>query len=128
MIFSNVARSVAQQDTLTQKPHTVACQWIDALIEGVKKDGQGPTVHARNIFHLSAAIYDAWAMYEGEAETYLMSNSLDGFESKPIEFTPNCENLDSAQEVTICYAAFRLLEKRFSIMGLRIGYSTFFMI
>lgn len=109
--------SFAQKDTSLERPHTVARQWIDAILQGIKRDGQGPTVHARNIFHLSAAMYDAWALYEENAEAYLIGKEVSGYKSHFTGFKPTSVNLDSAQKVTMCYAAFRLLEKRFSIYG-----------
>lgn len=101
----------------TDSTHSVAKQWIDAILNGIKQDGQGPTVHARNIFHLSAAMYDAWAVFEENAEPYLLGNTIGEFQSSFKGFEPTTENLDSLQRVAICYAAFSLLEKRYSIYG-----------
>lgn len=105
--------SMAQADSSS----SVAREWIDAILEGIKQDGQGPTVHARNIFHLSAAMYDAWAVFEKDAEPYLLGNKVGEFQSHFDGFKPNTENVDSLQQVAICYAAFSLLEKRYSLYG-----------
>ena len=48
----------------------VARQWNDLLLEAIRNDYARPTVHARNLFHVSAAMYDAWAVYSETATTY----------------------------------------------------------
>ena len=44
---------------------SVARLWNDALLDAIRKDLARPTVHARNLFHMSAAMYDAWARLFG---------------------------------------------------------------
>ena len=36
-------------------------RWIEVLLQAIRNDTARPTVHARNLFHVSAATYDAWA-------------------------------------------------------------------
>lgn len=107
----------AQHDSLQIGKHSVARQWIDAILNGIKKDGQGPTVHARNIFHMTAAMYDAWAVYEPDASPYFLGSTHGDFEFEFDGFEYTGTNVDSAQRVTICYAACRLLELRFNEYG-----------
>ena len=38
-----------------------------------------PTIHARNLFHTSVAMYDAWAVFEPEADTYFLGKEVHGF-------------------------------------------------
>ena len=38
---------------------SVARRWIEVLLEAIRDDTARPTVHARNLFHLAAAMYDA---------------------------------------------------------------------
>jgi hypothetical protein len=40
---------------------SVARMWNEVLLEGIRNDFARPTVHARNLWHSSAAMYDAWA-------------------------------------------------------------------
>ncbi|MBI1286278.1 MAG: hypothetical protein GC178_01755 [Flavobacteriales bacterium] len=118
-----VANSLHCQSALVQpKKHekselTVARQWIDAALHAVKQDGQGPTVHARNLFHLTAAMYDAWAVYEPDAKPYFLGNTVGEFHVDFDGFEYSGTNIDSAQKVTICYAAYRFLELRFGLYG-----------
>ncbi len=43
---------------------TVARIWNEELLHAISIDTARPTVHARNLFHLSTAMYDAWAAYD----------------------------------------------------------------
>ena len=44
--------------------HSVARVWDEALLDAIRRDVPAPTVHARNLFHVSAAMWDAWAAYD----------------------------------------------------------------
>ena len=43
---------------------SVARLWDEALLDAIRRDFPAPTVHARNLYHLSAAMWDAWATYD----------------------------------------------------------------
>ena len=57
----------AQEDA-----HSVARKWNEVLLEAIRNDFARPTVHARNLFHTSIAMYDAWAAYDEQAETFFL--------------------------------------------------------
>ena len=59
--------------------HSVARQWNEVLLTAIRNDLARPTVHARNLFHHSAAMYDALAVSDEEAKTYFLGNTLDRF-------------------------------------------------
>src|SRR5262249_12244667 len=44
---------------------SVARRWDEVLLDAIRRDTPRPTVHARNLFHLSAAMWDAWRAYGG---------------------------------------------------------------
>ncbi|MBL6445211.1 T9SS type A sorting domain-containing protein [Fulvivirga sp. 29W222] len=93
--------------------HSVARQWNEALLSAIRVDFARPTVHARNLFHTSVALYDSWAVYSGgQASTFLLGKTVGDFncEFKGIQ-SPS--DLKSARETTISYAAYRLLSHRF---------------
>ena len=46
--------------------YTIAREWNEALLESIRNDFARPVVHARNLFHVSAAMYDAWAIHNNE--------------------------------------------------------------
>ena len=59
--------------------HSLARQWNEKVLNSIRSDFARPTVHARNLFHTSIAMYDAWAFYGGEAETYFLGKTVNGF-------------------------------------------------
>ena len=67
----------------------------------ISKDTARPTVHARNLFHLSAAMYDAWAAYDLTANQYL-------HQEKSIAL-----DVEAARHEAISYAAYQLIKHRF---------------
>ena len=60
--------------------HSVARQWNEVLLAAIRGDFARPTAHARNLFHTSIALYDAWAVYgDGPEQTYLLGKTVGGF-------------------------------------------------
>ncbi|MEL7340465.1 MAG: hypothetical protein AAGM67_08275, partial [Bacteroidota bacterium] len=87
--------------------------WNEVLLEAIRGDFARPTVHARNLFHASIAMYDSWAVYEEEAEAYLLGNKLGSYENFYCGFIPE-EPVPSARVKTLSYALYRLLSHRFN--------------
>ena len=50
--------------------HSVARKWNEVILQSIRNDLARPTVHARNLFHISAAMYDAWSVFDDDSETY----------------------------------------------------------
>lgn len=97
---------------LRAQDHTMAREWMEQLLHSIRNDLARPTVHARNLFHLSAAMYDAWAFLDNEAETYLLGKTVNGYTCD----SPFLESLDKSQidiDEVISRAAFTLLNHRF---------------
>ncbi|MBK8967800.1 MAG: T9SS type A sorting domain-containing protein [Lewinellaceae bacterium] len=92
--------------------HSVARQWNEALLGAIRKDLARPTVHARNLFHVSMAMYDAWAAYDSIAEPFLLGKAVGTF-SCGFNGVPAPSNLQAAREEAISYAAYRILRFRF---------------
>src|SRR5688500_17043267 len=44
--------------------HSGARQWDEAILAAIRLDPPRPPVHARNLYHLSAGVYDAWAVFD----------------------------------------------------------------
>ena len=55
---------------VVSQTHSVAREWNEQLLFAIRNDFARPTVHARNLFHTSIAMYDAWAVFSDEAETF----------------------------------------------------------
>jgi len=92
--------------------HSVARQWSEVLLDGIRSDFARPTVHSRNLFHVSIAMYDSWAVFDDEAETYLLGKNLNNF---PLGYQKIDVQGDikRAQEEVMSYAVARLLRHRF---------------
>jgi hypothetical protein len=91
---------------------SVARKWNEALLFAVSNDLARPTIHARNLFHLSAAMYDAWAVYDEVAEPYLIGKTVHGFTS-PFNGVSMPMDVQAAREEALSYACYRLLRHRF---------------
>jgi hypothetical protein len=81
---------------------SVARVWDEALLDAIRRDVPAPTVHARNLFHTSAAMWDAWAAYDSQADGYFVHEKL------------QADDIHAAREASISYAAYRLLLWRYS--------------
>jgi hypothetical protein len=104
-------------DTLTNNPpiastHSVARVWNEALLDAIRRDLARPTVHARNLFQISIAMYDAWAAYEPQVSTYFLGREHGDFYCPFSRITIPTDK-KKAQEEAISYAAFRLLKYKF---------------
>jgi hypothetical protein len=83
--------------------HSVARIWDEALLDAVRRDFPAPTVHARNLFHTSAAMWDAWAAYDPTAAGYFVTEKHEA------------ADVAAARHAAISYAAYRLLLHRYSL-------------
>lgn len=92
--------------------HTVARQWSEVLLDAIRNDFARPTVHARNLFHISVAMYDAWAVYDEVATPYMLGKELHGY-TVPFAGIKAPASIQEAREEAISYAAFRLIRHRF---------------
>jgi hypothetical protein len=82
---------------------SVARVWDEALLDSIRRDTPAPTVHARNLFHTSAAMWDAWAAYDPDATGYFVDEKLEA------------DDVTEAREAAISYAAYRILLERYSL-------------
>ena len=82
---------------------SVARVWDEALLDAIRRDVPAPTVHARNLFHVSAAMWDAWAAYDPAADGYFVRQKL------------QADDAASAREAAISFAAYRVLLHRYSL-------------
>ena len=93
---------------------SVARLWNEALLQAIRRDFARPTMHARNLFHVSAAMYDAWAIYaDAGASTYLAGKQLNGYTCTMSGIDTGIDR-QPARERAISYAAYRLIRHRFA--------------
>jgi hypothetical protein len=91
---------------------SIARLWNETLLESIRGDFARPTVHARNLFHASVAMYDIWAVYDDNARPYLLGNTVNGFTSELEDFLL-IESEEESLKRAISYAMYRLLSHRF---------------
>src|ERR687895_745336 len=82
--------------------HSVARVWDDALLDAIRRDVPAPTVHARNLFHTSAAMWDAWAAYDPVADGYFVTEKH------------AAGDVQAAREAAMSFAAYRVLLHRYA--------------
>jgi hypothetical protein len=86
----------------------------EILLEGIRNDFARPTVHARNLFHASIGMYDAWAAYDEEAKPYLLGNTVGNYTCNFDKASlPIPVDIEAARDEAISFAVYRLLIKRF---------------
>jgi len=86
----------------TEHPEwSVARRWDEALLDAIRRALPNPPVHARNLYHLSAAMWDAWATYDATADGLFVTEKH------------TASNVAAARDEAISYAAYRVLSARF---------------
>ena len=79
----------------------VARQWNERNLEAIRIDFPNPTAHARNLFHTSVAMWDAWAAYDPQAVGVIHhENATSG-------------TIAAARDEAISFAAYRVLHDRY---------------
>lgn len=92
---------------------SVAREWNEVLLDAIRIDLARPTVHARNLFHSSVIMYDAWAVFSSESETVFLGKTFGGYTCAFNGITiPS--NINNARHEVMSYAMFRLLNHRFA--------------
>lgn len=80
---------------------SIARRWNEQALASIRRDLPRPTVHARNLFHLSAALWDAWATYEATPKGVFVKDKLPS--------VPEAERTEA-----LSYAAYRILAQRYT--------------
>lgn len=101
-LFCQLASLGIQSGSLSA--NTIARDWNEENLEAIRTAFPDPPVHARNLFHLSVALYDAWAAYDATAVGYVHRETA---------IVPGGSSLDDARREAISYAAYRVLVKRY---------------
>lgn len=99
---------------------SVARLWNETILNAIRNDFARPTVHARNLFHSSAAMYDVWGAYVNTTSPYLLGRrfattdcSLDTSVFYGNTSVSDEDWLRGEREEAISYAAYRLIQHRF---------------
>ena len=81
---------------------SIARRWDEALLDAIRRSLPNPPVHARNLFHVSVAMWDAWAAFDPTASGYVFHEKF------------AVVDVAKARREAISYAAFRVLNARFA--------------
>jgi len=76
--------------------------WNDAALNAIRRDFPAPTVHSRNLYHLSAAMWDVWASYEPTATGLFVNEER------------TSESLEIDRATAMSFASHRLLTIRYA--------------
>src|SRR5262245_50645576 len=83
---------------------SVARLWLEQMLNAIRKDLARPPVHARNLFHLSVAMWDAWATFSANAYPFLFTE----------HHVLQPADQDAARREAISFAAYNLIKARFA--------------
>lgn len=90
---------------VTAGAESVARVWNEELLAAIRRDFPAPTVHARNLYHVSAAMWDAWAAYDDRAV---------GVFHNEVAEAPG-DDVAAAREVAVSHAAYQVLRARYAL-------------
>ena len=79
--------------------------WDETVLALIRQVVPAPGVHARNLFHVSAAMWDAWAAYDSTASGYVVTEKH------------RAGDATAAREAAISYAAYRILLWRYATVA-----------
>lgn len=85
--------------------HSVARIWNEHLLNAIRKDAPKPPAHARNLYHVSIAMWDAWAAYGPVDEGILVDEKH------------TAPDIEAARHEAISFAVYRILKYRFPVIA-----------
>ena len=97
----------------TNTGHSMARQWNELLLSSIRGDFARPTVHARNLWHSSMLMWDAWAVMDSSACPAFLGQDYDGFTAAFDGFIP-ATDVATARDEAIAFGMYRLLRHRFA--------------
>ena len=107
VITANYVPGVASEADVS-----IARRWSEVLLQSIRNDYARPTVHARNLFHTSSAMYDAWAAYAEVESPWLLGNTISGVDCE-FSTLPESADTETARVQAISHAAYRIIRHRF---------------
>lgn len=81
---------------------SIARRWNEQNLGAIRRDVPQPGVHARNLFHVSAAMWDAWTAYDETADGVFSTERA------------TATDVAAARQEAISYAAYRMLLQRYN--------------
>ncbi|MBX7207346.1 MAG: vanadium-dependent haloperoxidase [Verrucomicrobiaceae bacterium] len=101
--FTDVAPAPGTFYKIIETTPSIARTWNEVLLNAIRIDTPHPPKHARNLFHVATAMYDAWSAYDTTAIGYIHHERA------------TAGDVAAARKEAISYAAYRILKNRFPI-------------
>ena len=92
---------------------SIAREWNEQVLHAIRNDYARPTIHARNLFHTSIAIYDIWAVFNNKASTFLLGKTVGNYRCNFDGFYIG-QSIDEDLKTAMSYAVYRIMLHRFS--------------
>ena len=83
---------------------SAARRWNEMVLQAIRRDIPRPGVHARNLWHTSVAMWDAWAAYDDVADPYFIDERV---------AVPAGAEREAARAISIAVAAHRVATHRY---------------
>lgn len=91
--------------TCARAEKSVARIWNEENLKAIRLSFPDPPVHARNLFHVSVAMWDAWCAFDEKSVGYV---------HRERGVIPEGSSLKAARHQALSYAAYRTLTHRYS--------------
>lgn len=92
---------------------SIAREWNEQVLHAIRNDYARPTIHARNLFHTSIAIYDIWAVFNNKVSTFLLGKTVGNYRCNFDGFYIG-QSIVEDQKTAMSYAVYRIMLHRFS--------------
>lgn len=93
---------VSAGDCSFEGPRSAARVWHELALAAIRRDDPTPTEHSRNLYHLSAAMWDAWAAFDPDSTAVF------------VEERATSTDPARAREDAVSLAAFVILGERYA--------------
>ncbi len=97
--------------------HSVARQWNEVLLQAIRDDFARPTVHARNLYHTSVAMWDAWVAFDDSSGAGAGSGGAAAavlVHERAVVETGSPAELEARRDEAISFAAYGVIVERFA--------------
>jgi len=111
--IKNLLKNSGNTDFTSQ---SIARKWMEVLLQAIRDDLARPPIHARNLFHLSSVMYDAFVIKEKlinnkNITPFLLDKTINET-NYPFEY-PTYVDDDEYIEKIISYASYNFIRHRF---------------
>ena len=101
-LLSAIVITLSVTHAATAQDQSVARQWNEILLQSIRLDFARPTLHARNLCHISVAMWNGWATYDAQSNPWIFNEHH------------TAVDIEAARRETISFAAYRMLLNRFA--------------